>query len=68
MYTLDFFHQYLLTLKLAQSDILDVFSGLHFLPLDKNTYLRIQCLVNLLEATFPSVKYSVFLYNDQLVW
>ncbi|XP_013403432.1 vacuolar fusion protein CCZ1 homolog [Lingula anatina] len=63
-----FFSRYLQTLKLNQSDILDVYCGIHFLPLDKNTYLKIQCLINLLEATFLQVKYTAFLYNDQLVW
>lgn len=63
-----FWFQYLLTMKVEQSDILDVFNGIHFLPLDKNTYLRIQCFINQLEANFPTVKYTTFLYNDQLVW
>ncbi|KAI8797551.1 vacuolar fusion protein CCZ1 [Biomphalaria glabrata] len=63
-----FYDKYLLTLKLAQGDILDVFNGIHFLPLDKNTYLRIQCFINSLEATFPFVKYTAFLYNEKLVW
>ncbi|XP_064603975.1 vacuolar fusion protein CCZ1 homolog [Liolophura sinensis] len=63
-----FFSRYLLTLKVEQSDILDVFNGIHFLPLDKNTYLRIQCFINQLEANFPTVKYTTFLYSDQLVW
>lgn len=60
--------QYLLTLKLAQSDIMDVINGIHFLPLDKNNYLRIQCFINLLESMFAQIKYTAFLYNDQLVW
>ncbi|CAH1273546.1 CCZ1B [Branchiostoma lanceolatum] len=63
-----FFLRYLGTLRLATSDILDVFNGIHFLPLDKNMYLRIQCFINLTEATFGQVKYTAFLYNDQLVW
>lgn len=63
-----FFTRYLLTLKLCQSDILDVFDGIQFLPLNKNTYLRIKCFINQLEAQFPEVKYTAFLYNDQLVW
>ena len=63
-----FFSRYLLTLRLGQADILDVFSGIHFLPLDKNTYLRIQSFINLLEASFVQVQYTAFLYNDQLVW
>ncbi|XP_074648417.1 vacuolar fusion protein CCZ1 homolog [Tubulanus polymorphus] len=63
-----FFSRYLLTLKLNTCDLLDVFNGIHFLPLDKNTYLQIQCFINNLEATFPQIHYSAFLYNDQLVW
>ncbi|XP_060572399.1 vacuolar fusion protein CCZ1 homolog [Ruditapes philippinarum] len=63
-----FFSRYLLTLRLGNSDLLDVFSGISFLPLDKNTYLKVQCFINILESTFPGVKYTAFLYNDQLVW
>ncbi|CAH1794456.1 unnamed protein product [Owenia fusiformis] len=63
-----FYYRYLPTLKLDNSDILDVFNGIHFLPLDKHTYLRIQSFTNLLEATFSQIKYTAFLYNDQLVW
>ncbi|XP_058794347.1 vacuolar fusion protein CCZ1 homolog [Phymastichus coffea] len=63
-----FYSRYLLSLKLNNSDILDIFQGLQFLPLDKVTFLRVQCFMNLVESTFPQVKYSAFLYNDQLVW
>lgn len=60
--------KYLETLRLNQSDILDIQNGIQFLPLDKNTYLRIQCFINLIEASFTQIKYTAFLYNDQLVW
>jgi len=60
--------QYLQTVRPTTSDLLDVFCGISFLPLDKNTYLRVQCFINHLEASFPTVKYTAFLYNDQLVW
>ncbi|XP_077980451.1 vacuolar fusion protein CCZ1 homolog [Glandiceps talaboti] len=63
-----FFTRYLGTLRLNQADIMEVHNGIQFLPLDKNTYLRIQCFINLIEATFSQVKYTAFLYNDQLVW
>ncbi|KAK2189620.1 hypothetical protein NP493_101g07016 [Ridgeia piscesae] len=63
-----FYTKYLLTLNLKHSDILDIFDGIHFLPLDKNTYLRIQCFINQIEAAFPQIKYTAFLYNDQVVW
>ncbi|XP_043281502.1 vacuolar fusion protein CCZ1 homolog isoform X2 [Venturia canescens] len=66
---LDYFYsEYLLSLKLNNGDILDIFQGLQFLPLDKVTFLRVQCFMNLVEATFPQIKYTAFLYNDQLVW
>ncbi|XP_076167740.1 vacuolar fusion protein CCZ1 [Ptiloglossa arizonensis] len=63
-----FYSRYLLSLKLNNSDILDVFQGLQFLPLDKITFLRVQCFMNLIEAMFSQVKYTAFLYNDQVVW
>ncbi|XP_072044542.1 vacuolar fusion protein CCZ1 homolog [Amphiura filiformis] len=63
-----FYSRYLATLRLNMSDILEIHNGIQFLPLDKNTYLRIQCFINLIEATFSQIKYAAFLYNDQLVW
>lgn len=63
-----FYSRYLLSLKLNNSDILDVFQGLQFLPLDKITFLKVQCFMNLVEAMFTQVKYTAFLYNDQVVW
>lgn len=63
-----FFPQYLQSIKLERADLVDAFDGIQFLPLDKNTYLRVQCFINLAEATFPSIKYSVFMYNDHVVW
>lgn len=56
------------SLKLNNSDILDVFQGLQFLPLDKVTFLKVQCFMNVVEAMFPQVKYTAFLYNNEIVW
>lgn len=63
-----FYSRYLPSLNLNTGDILDIFQGLQFLPLDKITFLRVQCFMNLVEAMFSQVKYTAFLYNDQLVW
>jgi len=63
-----FYQKYLPAVRLSQADILDVFNGIQFQPLDKNAYLRIQCFVNQLEAAIPEIVYSVFLYHDFLVW
>ncbi|XP_012273187.1 vacuolar fusion protein CCZ1 homolog [Orussus abietinus] len=68
-YKLDHFYSwYLLSLNLNNSNIVDIFQGLLFLPLDKTTLLRVQCFMNLIEAMFSQVKYTAFVYNDQLVW
>ena len=63
-----FFTRYLPVQKWDNCDILSIFHGIHFLPLDKNTYLRIQSFLNLLESSFTNILYTVFMYNDQLVW
>ncbi|XP_059483964.1 vacuolar fusion protein CCZ1 homolog [Neocloeon triangulifer] len=63
-----FYSRLLPTLKLQHSDLLDIFAGMQFLPLDANTFLHVQCLVNKIEASFPSAQHSAVFFNDQLVW
>nr|XP_033808393.1 vacuolar fusion protein CCZ1 homolog isoform X1 [Geotrypetes seraphini] len=63
-----FFHRYLQTLHLQSCDLLDIFGGISFFPLDKMTYLKIQSFINRMEESLSIVKYTTFLYNDQLIW
>uniref|UniRef100_A0A7N6AHT1 CCZ1/INTU/HSP4 first Longin domain-containing protein n=1 Tax=Anabas testudineus TaxID=64144 RepID=A0A7N6AHT1_ANATE len=63
-----FFYRYLQTLHLQFCDLLDVFAGISFFPLDKMTYLKIQSFVNRVEESLSLIKYTAFLYNDQLIW
>ncbi|XP_051828308.1 vacuolar fusion protein CCZ1 homolog [Antechinus flavipes] len=63
-----FFHRYLQTLHLQSCDLLDIFGGISFFPLDKMTYLKIQSFINKMEESLNIVKYTAFLYNDQLIW
>ncbi|KAG8433074.1 hypothetical protein GDO86_017379 [Hymenochirus boettgeri] len=63
-----FFHRFLQTLHLQSCDLLDVFGGISFFPLDKMTYLKIQSFINRVEESLNIVKYTAFLYNDQLIW
>lgn len=63
-----FFKKYLQSLRLSHADLLDVFQGMLFLPLERHAFLKIKCFVNLVEATFSQIKYTCFLYNDQVVW
>jgi len=64
----NFFPRYLDSLKFDQMDLFSTLEGIHFLPVDKNVYLRIQCFINLAENNFPKIHYSSFLYRDHLVW
>eukprot|EP00117_Sycon_ciliatum_P024142 scpid48332/ scgid20331/ Vacuolar fusion protein CCZ1 homolog len=63
-----FFSKYLPQIRWPQIDLLDVFNGLSFLPLDKNVFLRVQSFINLLESSFSRIKHTVFMFTDQLVW
>ncbi|MGH0124071.1 UNVERIFIED_CONTAM: hypothetical protein FKN15_034479 [Acipenser sinensis] len=56
------------TLHLQSCDLLDIFSGISIFPLDKMTYLKILSFVNRMEESLNLVKYTTFLYNDQLIW
>nr|CAI5860086.1 unnamed protein product [Callosobruchus analis] len=63
-----FFNPYLKCLNLAYADILDIFNGIQYLPLDKNTFLKVQCFVNHLESSYPEITHTAVLYNDHLIW
>ena len=63
-----FYSRYLQTLNFAQFDILDIYHGVSFLPVDQSVFLRVQSFTNLIETTFPSIHHTCFIYNDQLLW
>lgn len=63
-----FFTVHLSAVKMNEADLLDVFQGIRFLPLERYAFLRILCFMNRIEEKFRDIKYLVFLYNDQLVW
>jgi len=53
---------------LEKNDIFSSLDGIHFLPVDKNVYLRIQSVINDTENTFENILYSSFMYKHYLVW
>ncbi|XP_076043500.1 vacuolar fusion protein CCZ1 isoform X3 [Oratosquilla oratoria] len=63
-----FFSTYLTSVNVSQGDILDVWSGVSFLPLDKQTFLRVHCCLSLLQATVPAIAHTAFLFNTNIVW
>lgn len=63
-----FFTSYFTTLKLHHCDIVNIFNGIQCLPLDKQTFLNVQCFINAMECNFPIIKHTAFLYNDHMIW
>jgi len=55
-------------IELETANIFSSLDGIHFLPVDKHVYLRIQSFVNLIENTFECILYSSFMYKNFLVW
>ncbi|KNC54571.1 uncharacterized protein AMSG_12352 [Thecamonas trahens ATCC 50062] len=63
-----FLTPYITSIDFGSLDMFHSLAGIHYLPIDKNVYLRIQCFVNALEDAFPVVGASVFLFDDHLVY
>ncbi|KAH1011853.1 hypothetical protein HUJ04_001133 [Dendroctonus ponderosae] len=63
-----FYNAYLKTLRMAHMDILTVFKGIQYLPLDRHTFLKIQCFVNDVESNMEYIAHTAFLYNEHVVW
>jgi hypothetical protein len=55
-------------IDVSNCNLFDALEGVHFLPVNKDTYLLIQCFVNLTENGFPQIRYSAFIYDHYLVW
>ncbi|RNA01621.1 vacuolar fusion CCZ1 -like protein [Brachionus plicatilis] len=64
-----FFDDYIETkLNVRDYDIMNTFNGLQFMSLDRNMYLKIQSLLNLLEEKLPLVQRVVVMHSDQVIW
>lgn len=63
-----FYAKYLLTIKLTNCDILDVFRSVQYLALDQFLFLRTNNFIQMIESTFATIKHCIFLHNDRLVW
>lgn len=50
------------------TDFLNTLDGIQFLPVNKNVFLKIQTFLNCLEQTFDQIRYTSFMYKNQLVW
>ncbi|KAM3965217.1 vacuolar fusion protein CCZ1 [Aphomia sociella] len=63
----EFFAPFILSKNLT-NDIADVVQGINYTPLDKNSFFKVICFIDLLEINYPDFKCICFIYNDQLIW
>ncbi|CAB3220751.1 unnamed protein product [Arctia plantaginis] len=62
-----FFNPFIVSKSLT-NDISDVIQGINYLPLDKNSFFKVLCFIDLLEVNYPHFKCISFIYNEQLIW
>lgn len=62
-----FFSPFIISKNLT-NDISDVIQGISYLPLDKNSFFKVLCFIDVLEVTYPQFKCISFIYNEQLIW
>lgn len=56
-------------MNIVNCDIIDVFEGMQFLPLDKKSYLHAQSFMNQFQCEFYNqIQYSLLLVKNNLVW
>ncbi|KAJ8731308.1 hypothetical protein PYW07_004472 [Mythimna separata] len=69
IYTIcDQFYTPYISSRNLSNDITDVIQGINYLPLDKNSFFKVLCFIDLLEVNYPHFKCISFIYNEQLIW
>ena len=63
-----FIPECLQSIDFPTANVFDALHGIHFLPVNKETYLLVQCFINLTENAFPAIRSTAFLYDDHLIW
>ncbi|GJQ77233.1 hypothetical protein Trydic_g14902 [Trypoxylus dichotomus] len=63
-----FYTTYLKSLKLTHCDILSIFNGIQFLPLDKQNFLNVQCFLNEIECDNSIIDSTLFMFNEHVIW
>lgn len=62
-----FFSPYLQLLRVCKTPLVDLFSGVDFLPLGSLNFLEVHCLMTNCMEEFPQIKKTVFLYQERLI-
>jgi hypothetical protein len=65
----EFYSRYLLTLNLANGDILDCLNCcIQYFPINHFNFLKIINFVNMLETHFSAISNCIFLYKEQIIY
>ncbi|CAH0715498.1 unnamed protein product, partial [Brenthis ino] len=62
-----FFTPYIMSRNIS-NDMSSIIQGISYLPLEKNSFFKVICFIDLLEISYPDFKCVSFIYNDQLIW
>ncbi|XP_068633043.1 vacuolar fusion protein CCZ1 homolog [Battus philenor] len=62
-----FFTPYILSRSIS-NDVTNVIQGINYLPLEKKSFFKVVCFIDLLEINFPDFRCVGFIYNEQLIW
>lgn len=62
-----FFTPYIMSRSIP-NNISNIIQGINYLPLEKNSFFKVMCFIDLLEINYPEFKCISFVYNDQLIW
>ncbi|CAK1551126.1 unnamed protein product [Leptosia nina] len=62
-----FFNPYITSIDVS-NDLSNIIQGINYLPLEKNSFFKVICFIDLLQVNYPQFKCISFVYNDQLIW
>lgn len=63
-----FYNSYIRLMQIHRYSILNSLDGIQFLPIDSQSFLRVQRCVNLAENVFPTIESTMILYQHFLIW
>ncbi|UXI22724.1 hypothetical protein NH340_JMT08667 [Sarcoptes scabiei] len=63
----DFFDNYVPHIELLPYNLIELYSSIQYLPLNNQTFMSVQSLLNCVQAIDNRIEYYIFLCNDQLV-
>lgn len=64
----EYLTSYLEHLKLPSVNFFNILQSVQYFPLQKDLFLRLHNFIKVVKATFPSIDYCSYFFNDHIVW